>query len=156
MHFTQGLVLKKSSQGEADAVLFIFTRDFGKIRAVAKGIKKESAKLKGHLELLNLSSIGFVLGKSGERITQAELVNFWPVLRADYEKLGAALRMAELVDRYCLTGDRDEKLWELLMKSFEELEKEPLAQDFPAVFEKEFLKVLGYGGVLSVAHLDYN
>lgn len=156
MHTTEGMVLKKNNAAEADAFFVIYTKDFGKVRARAQGIKKEGAKLKGHLEVLNHSSVSFVLGKNGERLTQAQIINSWPEIRSDLDKLKAALYAAGLVDKYCLVGEKDGKLWELLFDSFQELEQKEFSQDFLKRFERHLLAALGYGGVSDFTVLNYN
>lgn len=149
MHSTEGIILKKIDIGEADGLLVIFTKDFGKIRAYAQGVKKESAKLKGHLEILNHSSLQFVLGKSGERLTHASLINFWPEIRQHSEKLHAAWSIKELVDANCMPGEKDEGLWNLLISSFEALERHSFYRGetdlLRDAFEKKFLEHAGYG-----------
>ena len=63
---TEGLVLKKMPFGEADFLVRLLTKDFGKMDALAKGARKAGAKLNAHLEMLNVIKISFV--KNGERI----------------------------------------------------------------------------------------
>lgn len=143
MRTTEGIILKKDDAGEYDALFTLYTRDFGKIRALARGIKKEGAKLKGHLEPLNLSRVGLVSGKSGERLIQAETLNSWPLLRRDYERLAAAYHAAALVDSQCFPGDRDEGLWLMLVKSLQKIEKEEkIERDAARLFEKRLLDYL--------------
>ena len=142
--------MKKTAIGEADALYIIYTKDFGKIRARAQGVKKESAKLKGHLETLSHSSVSFVLGKNGERVVRADLLNFWPSLRQDPDKIKKARHLIELVDQNCLEGEKDEPLWELLLKSFIFLEKNDfggeVSEKLQSEFEKRLSACLGYGG----------
>src|SRR3989344_1805254 len=57
MHESRALVLKKESRGEADTLFTLYTERFGLIRAVAQGVRKMPAKLKGHLELFNENEI---------------------------------------------------------------------------------------------------
>ncbi len=130
MYSTQGIVLKKHDIGETDAIFVIYTKDFGKIRAVAQGVKKEEAKLKGHLEPLSLASIQFILGKNGERLTHAELLDYWPALREDSEKLRTAWQIVELINSSCLEGEKDENIWNLLISSFSILSKETFTERF--------------------------
>lgn len=150
MYTTQGIVLKNRSAGEVGATIVVYTKDFGKISVYAQGIKKEEAKLKGHIEPLNLSHIGFVLGRNGERLTQASLICFWPLIRGDLQKLSSAIHIANLIDKHCFPGQKDEPLWNMLIKSFEELENNNfLKKDyfvFLRSFERKFLSVLGYAG----------
>lgn len=148
MYSTEGMVLKKVDIGETDALFTLYTKEFGKIRGVAQGVKKEDAKLKGHLEPLNLTSINFVLGRGGERLTGASLVNFWPAIRADYDRLSAAWQMAGLVDELCFPGQKDEKIWEEIIGGFNFIENSGSNFDsdgFYLYFQKRLAASLGYG-----------
>lgn len=121
--------MKKHDIGEADGLFVIYTKDFGKIRAVAQGVKKEGAKLKGHLEPLALASIQFVLGKNGERLTHAELLDYWTILRQDHEKVSCAWKISDLINANCLEGEKDPNIWNLLVSSFTILGKETFAKE---------------------------
>ena len=148
MYTTEGIVLKKRETGEADLVFTIFTKDYGKIRAVAQGVRKEGAKLKGFLEPFNLVSVGMVLGRNGERLTYGSLLHPLFQIRQSYEKLSALWYITELVERGCMAGQKDPELWQLLVKSLLWLEQAPdqvpVLKNFLNTFEKEFLKALGF------------
>ena len=148
MYATKGVILKKIDAGEADAFLVIYTEDFGKIQALAQGVKKEGARLKGHCEPLNLSGFQFVLAKNRERLTHAEMQEYWPGIRQGPEKMGAAWQILSLFDKHCLLGQKDEGLWNLLVAALSLLEKIPAgAVDlFLNEFEAKFLECLGYAG----------
>lgn len=122
MYTTEGIILKRSDAGEADSFFTIYTKDFGKITARAQGVKKEGAKLKGHLEPPNLSLVSFVMGKNGERMIRASVIRSWPRLRGCLEKLYAASLVVYLVDRECFAGEKDEPLWNILYESLAALE----------------------------------
>jgi len=150
MYTTEGIILKKIDAGEADAFFTIYTKDFGKIRALAQGVKKSTAKLKGHLEALNFSAVSFVLGRRGERLTQATLIESWPSVRANYDKFVAAYQVADLFDKGCLVGEKDEPLWNLLHGALDSLEvwsdfSEKARDDFLRGFELRLSHSLGYG-----------
>ncbi len=150
MHATEGIVLKKMDVGEHDALYMFYTRDYGKMRAVAAGIKKPEAKLRGHLEVLSLARIRFVAGRRREKLVGAFLVNFWPGVRRDARKLEVAHHMAHRIDLECMEGERDDALWELLARSFCALDAdgdfEIAADDFVRRFDDDLRGVLGYGG----------
>ena len=154
MYSTEGIVLKKVESGEADFLFTIYTKDFGKIRALARGVKKEGAKLKGHLELYSLSNISFVLGKNGERLTQARLLNFWPSLRYSWKRLTLVGQLLEMVDKNCGEGDKDESIWLLLLGSLNFLEQQEMPDANLSLFSRDFSKrlsmCLGYGGSLKI------
>lgn len=157
MYSTEGFILKSMSLGESDAFFSIYTKDFGKMRARAQGVRKEEAKLKGHLEPLNLTVIGFVLGRHGERLTHAGVMKSWPVIRSDWERLHQAYKVVNLVDQYCFEGERDAALWHLLVASFAALEDEKesarIREAFFPEFQKRFLECLGYDGMTDISSL---
>ncbi len=146
MYFTDAIVLSRKGIGENDALFSLYTKDFGKIHARAQGIKKEGAKLRGHLEVLNISLIGFVLGKNGERLIYAEARNTLPAMRAKIEFMEKAFYILSLVDKAILPGERDLSLWTLLLASLSRLENEPVPPEFLETFEADFLSCLGYDG----------
>ncbi|MDP3710785.1 MAG: DNA repair protein RecO [bacterium] len=159
MYTTEGIVLKKTAVGEADALFTIYTKDYGKIRAMAQGVKKETAKLKGHLETLNLVQLGFVLGKNGERLTQASLLKHWPTIRVNWNKVSAINRVTDWIDRGCMVGEKDTELWSLLINNFQYIESMNnfTVLDFTRTiraFEKEFSSILGYGEK-SLKNIEY-
>lgn len=151
MYKTDAIVLKKMDAGETDAVFLFYTKEFGKMSAYAQGVKKEAAKLKGHLEPLNLVNIGFVQGKHRERLIRAELKNYWSGIRHNLDKINTAIVVLEIVDTLCLPGEKDESLWRLLLStvwatdeaSAEELPKKVLE------FRTRIQEALGLGNVRS-------
>lgn len=60
---TQGIVLKRTNFGEADRIITMLTPDQGKLRLMAKGVRKIKSKLAGGIELFSISQITFIPGK---------------------------------------------------------------------------------------------
>jgi len=60
---TQGLILKKEDQGEADLLFTIYTKDFGKLEILGRAIRKISSKLRSGAEIFYLSEVEFIQGK---------------------------------------------------------------------------------------------
>lgn len=151
MYTTEGIVLKRTDVGEADSLFTLYTRDFGKMRALAQGVKKEGAKLKGHLEPFGMASVSFVIGRSGARLTHASLLNFWEEMCLSFSKLRAARYMADLVDAHCGEGERDSALWEFFSEKLQILAEmdndrvEECIAQFCKMFQRDLLVHLGYG-----------
>ncbi|MBU1159875.1 DNA repair protein RecO, partial [Patescibacteria group bacterium] len=73
---TEGIILRKSNFGEADRILTIFTEKFGKISAVAQGVRYLKSKLRYNLETMSRSRIGLVASKKTDwRIIDAEEID---------------------------------------------------------------------------------
>ncbi len=103
---TQAIVLRQRKLGEADKILTLYTPNYGKLDAVAKGVRRPTSKLAGHVEPLTYSSFLLAQGRELDIVTQAETIEAFTALREDLERTGYALYAAELVDRF--TPDRQE------------------------------------------------
>ena len=97
---TEGVVLKQMPLGEADRILTILTPDVGKVRAVARGVRRAKSRLGGHLDLLNQVSVSLSKGRSLDAVNEAEAFRSFRVLREDLERVSKALYMAELADGF--------------------------------------------------------
>jgi DNA repair protein RecO (recombination protein O) len=78
----EAVVLRHANWGEADRLLWLFTREVGKLRAVAKGVRKPRSRKAGHLEPFTRASLLLAWGRHPHR-HQAEAVNPYPALRED-------------------------------------------------------------------------
>ena len=123
---TLGFVFKKEDRGEADQIFKIFTKDFGKIEVLGKGIRKISSKLRSQIELFYLSEIEFVEGKIHKRLTDALLIEKFKNLRRDLNKLTIAYKIGELLDGLIKGQERDERILNLILETFKNLEKPTL------------------------------
>ena len=71
---SQGIVLESKPLGEADLMVTLLTSDEGKLRAVARGARKTTSKLVGHLEPLNRVDISVARGKEFQYVSQAQVL----------------------------------------------------------------------------------
>ncbi|MEK7542296.1 MAG: DNA repair protein RecO [Patescibacteria group bacterium] len=133
---TQGIILKKQDRGEADRLFTVFTKDFGKLKLQAISERKITSKLRGGLELFYLSELEFIQGKARKTITDATLVERYPLLRNSFERMRAMQRFAEVTDELIKGQERDEKIWNLLKGTLSFLNRSRL--------ESHDLKILAY------------
>src|SRR3989344_2202782 len=97
---TEGLVLASRGVGEANKIYDILTKDLGLIRATAQGVRNQGSKLRPHLGEFSASEVAFVRGKTGWRVTDANLrVNYHLQLMMDKEKSTVAARIFSLLRR---------------------------------------------------------
>ncbi len=95
---TEAIVLRASPLGEADRLLTLFTPGMGKLQATARGVRKTTSKLGGHLDLLTRSSLTLSKGQSLDTITGAEAQETFPLVKGNLERLSRAIYLVELVD----------------------------------------------------------
>ena len=95
----EGIVLRTHKLGEADRIVVLFTAGRGKVRAVAKGVRKTKSRFGGRLEPPNRVSLLLYEGRELDVVTQAETVEYHPALRDDLDRLTDAIAMIEAVDQ---------------------------------------------------------
>ncbi|NJN55645.1 MAG: DNA repair protein RecO [Anaerolineae bacterium] len=111
---SEAIVLKRADFGEADRLLTLFSREQGKMKAVAKGARKPQSRKTGHVELFMRSAFLFAKGQDLDIITQAEMVEGYANLRADLVRTTYASYAVELLDRFTVEHDKHPGLYQLL------------------------------------------
>ncbi|RME75936.1 MAG: DNA repair protein RecO [Chloroflexi bacterium] len=114
LYRTDAIILRRSDFGEADRLLTVFTPQHGKLRLLAKGVRKITSRKAGHVELFMLTDMLVARGRTWDIVSQAEVVEAYPPLRTDLQKTGWAYYLAELVDRFTEEHDPNQPLFELL------------------------------------------
>lgn len=122
---TQGIVIKRNNFHESSLILDIYTKDYGKVEAVARSARKEKGKLKGHLEIFLYSEFIFAHGRNIDTITSSLTVESFANIRRDLALLYAASYIIEITEKMTAEGHSDERIFYLLKKSLCELDKLP-------------------------------
>lgn len=120
---TQAFCLKTYDFGEADKVLHLYSPDYGRISAIAKGVKRQKSKLAGACELLHLSEVHLSKGKNLDTLLQYQSIESFSAVRTDILKLAYASLFAELLNLVATEHDLDSHaLFALLETTLHELE----------------------------------
>ena len=147
-HRSQGIVLKKVNRREADQLFTVYTKDFGKIKVLGRGIRKISSKLKSGMEPFYLSEVEFIQGKSGKTLTDVFLIDSFRDLRKDLKRLNIAYRISELLDNLIYGEEPEKKVWILLSNTLRRLDNRDFKIKNPKIIYYHFLwnlfSVLGY------------
>lgn len=142
---TEGVILKRLNYGEADRILTIYTKYRGKIRAIAKGVRKITSRKGGNVELFNHCVLFLAEGKNLDIVTEAQVVNSFSRLSDDLEKTAAAFYLVELIDQLTPDGQINRQVFDLLVGALDKLrarrsELGAITQDF----EVDLLRLLGF------------
>jgi DNA repair protein RecO (recombination protein O) len=141
----QGIVLRSMKLGEADKIVTILTQGSGKVRGVAKGLRRTTSKFGGRLEPLTHVSLMMYRGRSNlDTVTQAEILSSFRAIRGDFELIAAGETMLEAVDKVAEEHERNVRLFLLLLHGLRALESGP--RDPAAVSESFLLKLLSLSG----------
>ncbi len=141
----QGIVLRSVKLGEADKIVTVMTQGSGKVRAVAKGIRKTTSRFGARLEPFTHVSLMLYRGRGSlDTITQADIVAPHMSLRGELSLFAAGETMLEAVDKVAEEHERNVRLFLLLLSGMRALNTHP--QDPAAVAESFLLKLLQLSG----------
>jgi len=140
---TQGIVLGSRPFDEAGKLVTLLTRDYGKIRVIAKGAKRLTSKFGGRLEVFTLLEMSLAEGRNLDILSQAEALEWFGPLRNDPEKLSAGFYFIRIIDRATVDHQKNYDLFRLLYYSLKKLNDGEVREEVIKYFETNFLKVEG-------------
>lgn len=141
---TEAVVLRRHDLGEADRIITLYTLHLGKVRVIAKGVRRPTSRLGGHLELFTHAQVMLAKGRNLDIITQVETQNAFLGLREDLWRAGLAYYAAETLDR--LTEDHQENaaLFQLLVQTLDRIANSRRPTHALHYFLLHLLSRLGY------------
>ena len=141
----QGVVLRATKLGEADKIVTVMTQGAGKVRVVAKGVRKTTSRFGARVEPLTHVSLMVYRGRGAlDTLSQAEIVSSFRPIREDLGLFAAGEAMVEIVDRISEDHERNVRLFLLLLAGLRALEARPA--DPELVAQSFLLKVLSLSG----------
>ena len=140
---TEGIIIKRKNYGEADRFLTILTPHRGKIKILAKGVRKISSRRSSHIELLNLSYLSIHESRM-PILTEVEAINHFENLKSDLDKSAYAFYVCELVDGLLAEHQENRQVYDLLRQVLYDLEIDPDPRKKIKKFEQDILILLGF------------
>ncbi|MFQ5342424.1 MAG: DNA repair protein RecO, partial [Anaerolineae bacterium] len=119
LYRTPAIVLKRQDFGEADRILTLFTPAHGKLRVIAKGVRKTTSRKSGHVELFTYSNLLIAKGRNLDIVTQAEMIRPFRGLRQELPRISYAYYIAELVEKFTKEDDENRPLFDLLLATLQ-------------------------------------
>jgi DNA repair protein RecO (recombination protein O) len=139
----QGIVLRGYPFGEADRVVVILSPNHGKLRTVAKGVRKTKSRFGGRLEPFTHVDLVLYEGRNLDTITQVEVIEAFPGLRADLDKVLAASTMVEAIDAVTQENESSLRAFLLLQRGLKTLEAAAVHPDLLTAFLLGVAEVVG-------------
>lgn len=141
---SEAIVLSTKSYGEADKLITLFSKSFGKLTLIAKGIKRLKSRKRGSLEVF--SAVKFFAHKTKwlPILTEVEIVNNFSELRKDLKKVSVAYFLLEVVSRTTRDEERHEEIYTLLMDTLKKLEKENKLKNLRREFSLQLMHLQGF------------
>jgi DNA repair protein RecO (recombination protein O) len=147
LYKTEAIVLRSMDLGEADRVLTVLTPRLGKLRVIAKGIRRPRSRLGGGLEPFSDVHLVLAVGRTFDVVTQAALEEPHLGLRDDLHSTAAAWYLVELADRFCEGTADSHGAFILLAQGLSALDAAPLDVSRDVVarwFELHLLDAMGF------------
>lgn len=152
LYKTEAIVLRSMDLGEADRVLTVLTPRLGKLRVIARGIRRPRSRLGGGLEPFSDVHLVLAVGRTFDVVTQTALEDPHLGLRDDLHSTAAAWYLVELADRFCEGSAESRAAFELLAQGLAALDASPAEVSREVIarwFELHLLDVMGFRPELS-------
>lgn len=143
---TLAFVLRSCDYRDTSLLVDFYTRDFGKIHGIVKGIRDARARYGSTLEAFSLNEILFYRRRRGgdlHQVTQVDLVNLYSGVRGDLERLGYASYFVELLNEWVEAEEANDGIFDLVKDSLEFLSSGASPKRSARIFEVKLLGLLG-------------
>lgn len=138
-----GVVMRTYKLGEADRIVTLCTKERGKVRAVAKGVRKTKSKFGARLEPLMHVQIQCYEGRELDIVTQVETIDTFRNVRENLDSVRRAFSLVEVVDNIVQEGEPSQRLYSMLVGALKSLDE----HDSPMIVPSFFWKLLAFEGV---------
>jgi len=151
----EAVVLRTYKSGESDRVCVLWTRYHGKLRVLAKGVRKTSSRMGGSLEPMGHVRVDLVKGRGDLWITKhVSHLERMANLRADYERIAAGLVVVEVIDAIPTDEAADEGIFEMVVRVLTTLDDTQYHPELVAA--SFFFRLLSYDGSQPVVDFCVN
>jgi DNA repair protein RecO (recombination protein O) len=141
---SEGFVLSRKNYGEADRILTVYSKHYGKLTLLAKGVRKPKSKKRGHIEVFSRIRFSASKTKGLDLITEAELMDSFAVIRKDLKKVAVAYFLCELVNRVMRDGERNEMVFFNMLENLDLMKNGTNLRNMRHDFIVQTLIILGF------------
>jgi DNA repair protein RecO (recombination protein O) len=141
---SEAIVLARRSYSEADRIIVVFSKKFGKLSLLAKGVRKLESRKRGSLEVFSQMRFAAARGKNLDLIIETEIVNSFPAMRKNLKKVAVAYYLMEVVGRITKEEERNVKFYSHILKNVRKLAKATSLRQLRKDFVYDSLVLLGY------------
>lgn len=141
---SEGIVLGRRDFGEADRILILYTKNFGRVSLIAKGVRRPKSRKRGHIEVFNLVKFQAVTGRGIDLMTEAEVVDDFKEIRKSLKKVSLAYYFSEVIGRITHEQEANVELFNLILGYLDELKTAKELRKLREDFLNELLVLMGY------------
>ncbi|HET7099484.1 MAG TPA: DNA repair protein RecO [Patescibacteria group bacterium] len=141
---SDGIVLSRRNFGEADRILTLYTKYYGRVSAIAKGARRPKSRKRGHIEVFNLVKFQAVTGHGIDLMTEAEVVDDFKEIRQSLKKISLAYYFMEVINKITHEGESNTNLFNLILNSLTSLKTAKKLKVLRLDFISKLLILMGY------------
>ena len=146
LYKTRAIVIKSINLSESDRLVTFFTKNYGKVKCVAKGARKAKNCFWGSLEPMSLIHLIY-FGRESQnlyRLNHADIIQSFQSIRDDFGKLYKGVYFLELIDSMILEGHQEKPIFDLLQQALFTLKQEIELDSLIRLFEVRMLSLSGF------------
>lgn len=146
IHKTEAIVLKTHNFRQTSLIANFYTRDFGKLSGLLKGIREEPAKFNSNLDVFSLNEIIFYKKSKSSLhlVSQCDLKRDFRLIKSDLERVKRAFRLIELLDALTVQEDKNERIFDLAIDCLNQLENGYNLDKILIIFKIKALDFCGF------------
>lgn len=142
----ESIVLKRRNIGETDRIITIFTKEYGKLRVLAKGVRRITSHRSPHLEVFSHVILYIHQGNIMDYLSEASTLESFAVLRANLDRVSVAYYLCDLVDNLLPEKQEHRDVFNLLSGALQDLNTVELKKYYTVSeqFSQRILHYLGF------------
>ena len=146
IHKAEAIVLSTQNFRQTSLIANFYTREFGKLAGLLKGIREDSKKFNSNLDTLSINEIIFYkkVKSSFHLISQCDLKRDFRLIKGNLDKVKKALLLIKLVDILTIEEDKNENIFDLTLACLEQLENSCDLDKILLIFKIKLLDFCGF------------
>ena len=141
---SEGIVLARRSYSEADRILVVYSKNYGKISFMAKGVRKPKSRKRGSLEVFSHIKFSAARGRNLDIIEEAEIIDSFQTIRKSLKRVAVAYYLMEVVGRVTREDKKNENFFTLILKYLQNLKTTKSLRKLREEFIFQTLVLLGF------------
>lgn len=141
---SEAIVLARRNYSEADRIIVVYSKDYGKLSLMAKSVRKVKSRKRGSIEVFSHIRFSAAKTKGLAILTEADIISTFFEIRKNLKKISVAYYFTEVVGRLTHEGEKNEELFSLLLKYIQALRKETALKKLREQYIKDVVILLGY------------
>lgn len=141
---SEGIILGRRNFGEADRILWVYSKNHGRVALIAKGVRRPESRKRGHLEIF--AKVNFQAAKSRnlDLMTEVDVIDVYPEIRNSLKKISLAYYICEVVGKITHEQEPNIELYDLITENLEILKSAKKLKDLRLKFIRDLLVLTGF------------